>query len=113
MIETEQLGRCLTDFSFGDNSRAIDSEMLAPNIDARIEQAGETSSAGHKCRHVGAFESVAENAGIGQVGCDRSAAVFFADDVFDLAAKEGIGFLNKAILAESSGAIGYLSAERW
>ena len=73
--------------------------MIPPLIDARVEEPIEFSVGRENGAEVSTFIPIAEDTGESEVVGDGSAAVFLANDVFDLAAKKGIVGMNQAVLA--------------
>ena len=90
---------------FDDYALCVDSEMMFPLIDARIEKTNERLSAWHKRRNIGSLSPIAKCACKRQIIEVSLSAMLFGDDVINLTADKSIILVDQAILASASCAI--------
>ena len=74
--------------------------MFRPKIGARIEKSCEDTCSCDKRAHVAALRPIAKRAGKRQVFGLGLTAMFFANDVINFTAEEGIVLMNQAIFTE-------------
>ena len=74
--------------------------MLRPKIAARIEKSCEDTGGWDKGAYIAAFRPIAKRTGKRQVFGLGLTAMFFADDVINFTAEEGIVLMNQAIFTE-------------
>ena len=77
-----------------------------------MKQAHELAAVGVDGRYIAAFSAVAQNAGVGQVFGKRIAAVVAADDVVDLGAEGGVGFVDETVFTTAMRAESDIGAKR-
>lgn len=85
--------------------------MFFPQVRPGIEEPNKASRALHDRSNVAAFRSIAEGTGICQIISVGLPTVLFADDVINLAAKEGVLFVDQAVFTEVFCPRGYESAQ--
>src|SRR5262245_19745963 len=77
--------------------------MYCPLVGARVEETNEAPCLLYDRSDIAAFRPIAKGTDISQVVSVGLPTVLFTDDMIDLAAKEGIFFIDQTILAETFG----------
>lgn len=85
-IERENVNRDLSDVRKRLNARSANREVIAPTIDARVEEANEIARLRNRA-DVGSLPAIAVDARISEVFRRSLTTVFLADRVIDLAAE--------------------------
>ena len=74
--------------------------MISPKVCTGTEESSEEPGSMDNRSDVAAFRPIAKRAGIRQIALRRLPAVFFADDMIDFAAEEGVVFVDQAVFTE-------------
>jgi hypothetical protein len=74
--------------------------MISPKVCTGIEESREEAGSVDNRSDVAAFRPIAKRAGIRQIALRRLPAVFFADDVIDFAAEEGVFLVDQAVFTK-------------
>lgn len=106
-IKPQERHRCPALWRAGHNPRAIQLKMVSPDIAARMVERYDPIRDDIERRHVGAFSPVANDAGVGQVVEQRTAAMLEGDNVVDLVGREGQGVGDKAIFTALTGSLSH------
>jgi hypothetical protein len=73
--------------------------MIGPAIPAGMKQTHDFAALAMDRGDIGSFTSITKNTCVSQVFADGLAPVLAADDVIDLVAEPGIGFVDPAVFA--------------
>ena len=84
-IEAKNSGSRLADQGLRFNDQAIEREMISPMIRARVEESDVFTSAWCNRPNIRSLGAIAKRAGVAQVVGFSRPAMFFRDDVIDLA----------------------------